>query len=203
MSYISKKTFKMTTKLKLVFTLLLIICFSLTVNAQDKVEREFAITPAVVPTNALKAMNEVPNSRTFKWYKELSGDKISYEAKGTWQRKPASIEFDKNGVLEDIEITEKKRAIPDNINDQIISTLDATSSRFKIKKIQFQYNNTGEPMAIILEQISNKQLAPFYELIVSLKIDGAYERFEYLFDSTGNFVKRFRLVERNDFNIQF
>ncbi len=69
--------------------------------------------------------------------------------------------------------------------------------------MQLQYVATPEiNLQNLLLQIASGNLKPNYEIVANLKVDQLFKVFEYLFDSEGQLLRRFEVVERSSFNIQ-
>lgn len=194
----------MNLKKTLILGILIWWIFAQTTVAQEKVEREFRISPQEVPTKAIEDVSKITLKKPLKWYKEIGIKDTTYEAKGTWKGKNVSIEFDATGTLEDVEIIEKLRALPAETRNQINQVIKNDGSRFKIKKMQLQYIATPQiELQDLLSQIDSGTLKPNYEIIANLKVDNVYKVFEYLFDNRGKLLQRREVVERSSFNIQF
>ena len=171
----------------LLFTLL---CFSQAL-AQNKREREFRILKKQFPEVALQFLSsKLEGAKRIRFYKEIDSAKISFEAKFKKQRLNYSIEFDKDGQLEDIEIEIKPIDLPSeswqNIQDYIASNF----KKAKVRKIQQQYLATsGESTETTLKNAFQNLLLPSvnYELIVSGKREKDHQQFEILFDANGIF----------------
>ena len=171
--------------------------------AQEKQEQEFRIDDSEVPQAASSFIAQVPVKKLFRWYKEKNGSLVTFEAKGRWNRHEISIEFNDAGVIEDIEITQKMRSIPQAVRECITAVLREESSRYRIKKMQYQFVGKPEVLLALLMRDSLEQLASNYELVVQVKVDNAYHIYEYLFDNSGKLTQRLEVMERNSFNIQF
>jgi hypothetical protein len=171
--------------------------------AQEKQEQEFRIDDSEVPEAASSFIAQVPVKKSFRWYKEKNGSLVTFEAKGRWNRHEISIEFNDAGVIEDIEITQKMRSIPQAVRERITAVLKEEGSRYRIKKMQYQFVGKPEVLLALLMRDSLEQLASNYELVVQVKVDNAYHIYEYLFDNSGKLTQRLEVMERNSFNIQF
>jgi hypothetical protein len=171
--------------------------------AQEKQEQEFRIDDSEVPEAASSFIAKVPVKKSFRWYKEKNGSLVTFEAKGRWNRHEISIEFNDAGVIEDIEITQKMRSIPQAVRERITAVLKEESSRYRIKKMQYQFVGKPEVLLALLMRDSLEQLSSNYELVVQVKVDNAYHIYEYLFDNSGKLTQRLEVMERNSFNIQF
>ncbi len=163
------------------------------IQAQVKYEREFRIKKSQFPEKAhLFIEKELNGARKIRFYKEIDGAKRSYEAKFKKDRLFYSVEFDENGLLEDIEILINKIDVPEDSFSKIISYLDKEFKKYKIRKIQQQYSVIafGNPETT-LEKAFQNLLDPkiSYELIVSGKKEKEYRDFEVQFNADGSFLQ--------------
>lgn len=163
-------------------------CFS--VFSQIKQEREHRIRKLQFPENARLFLHQkLVNAKKLRFYREVDGDKVSYEAKFKKDRLKYSIEFDADGKLEDIEIEIKPVDIPDDSYRKINEYLENNFSKYRIKKIQQQYIAEEDNLDKTLREAFQNLLLPSikYELIVNGKNNKRYEQFEILFNAEGRF----------------
>lgn len=91
-------------KFRIFIRLILFVLFSLQGQAQEKIERETGVKKDEVPMAAVEFMEDAfEGARKIKWYYEETSGKQSYEAKLKWEGRMNSIEFNANGLVEDIE----------------------------------------------------------------------------------------------------
>jgi len=163
-------------------------CFT---YAQYKYEREYRIRKGQFPEKALGYIQEkLTDAKRIRFYKETDSTKVSYEAKFKKDRLWYSIEFDKEGSLEDIEILIESVDIPDDSFDKIQEYLSNYFKKHRIRKIQQQYpfKEGEEPETTIKNAFQNLMLPSInYELIVAGKKEKNFEQFEVLFDAEGSF----------------
>ncbi len=170
-----------------------------TAQSTQKIEREEKITANLFPDQALKYVEIIGNSRKkVKFYRETDGDKISYEAKLKFQGRKYSIEFNAQGVLEDVEISIQRRKVNKASFAQIEKYLDTVASKYRIEKVQEQYVGLNKTATQIKEKIAQKNIDN-YELIVAFKNDRKIFRREYLFDIAGNFISK-RDIKRLEYD---
>ena len=171
--------------------IVLLLCFTFFANAQNKYEREFRIRKDQFPKKALGYIQEkLEDARRIRFYKETDSSKVSYEAKFKRDRLWYSVEFDKAGALEDIEILIKSEEIPDSSFKAITSYLTTNFKKYRIRKIQQQYPLTNPENAekTVKDAFQNLILPSInYEIIISAKKETVYEQYEVLFDADGNF----------------
>lgn len=160
--------------------------------AQNKYEREYRIRKSQFPEKALNYISEkLEDAKRIRFYKETDSTKSSYEAKFKKDRLWYSVEFDKDGFLEDVEILIKPLDIPNESFEKIESYLSEYFLKYRIRRLQQQYPITEEesPEKTIKNAFQNLMLPSInYELIVSGKKEKTFEQFEILFDAKGNFV---------------
>jgi len=181
----------MTIKPLLIFACILL--FGATVSAQNKYEREHRIRKVQFPLKAMEYIEEkLQDAKRIRFYKEIDSAKISYEAKFKKDRLWYSVEFDKNGSLEDIEILIKIVDIPEDTFSKISDYLSSNFTKYRIRRMQQQYPVTkNEAVESTIKNAFQNLMLPSikYELIVSGKKVNTYEQFEILFDAEGNFEK--------------
>lgn len=158
--------------------------------AQVKDEREHRIRKSQFPENArLFIHQKLVNAKRIRFYKEIDGDKISYEAKLKKDRLKYSIEFNVEGKLEDIEITIKPIDIPNDAYAKITTYLENNFKKYRIQKIQQQYIVDGDDIDQTLKNAFQNLMLPSikYELVINGKNDKGFEEFEILFNANGKF----------------
>lgn len=161
--------------------------------AQVKNEREFRIKKSQFPEKAqLFIQKELTTAKKIRFYKEIDGAKKSYEAKFKKDRLFYSIEFDENGLLEDIEIIIKKIDIPEDSYFAITSYLDKEFKKYKIRKIQQQYSVKAfgaekNTMKMAFQNLLDPKIN--YELIISGKKEKEFLDFEIQFAADGSFIQ--------------
>ncbi len=181
-------------RILILLLLLPLFCFS-----QTKNEKESRIKKSEFPENALATIEEtLEGAKRIRFYTETDGDKSSYEVKLKKGRVFYSVEFDKEGMLEDIELTIKKVDIPGVVYRRIEQYLGAEFKRFKIKKIQQQYvrSDFENDEKTLFNAFQNLIIDSMnYEIVVAGKKDKAYTYFEFLFDSEGKMLLRRQIVK--------
>ncbi|WP_276168236.1 hypothetical protein [Zobellia alginiliquefaciens] len=177
--------------IKSVSVLLLFFVFGIsTAFAQIKDEREHRIKKSQFPENARLFLHQkLVNARRIRFYKEIDGSKVSYEAKFKKDRLRYSIEFNTDGKLEDIEIEIEPLDIPNDSYSKITKYLEQNFKKYRIKKIQQQYNVDDDNVDETLKNAFQNLMLPSikYELIINGKNDKGYEQFEILFNAEGQF----------------
>lgn len=172
-------------------TALILFCWQFT-NAQYKYEREYRILKSQFPSEAISTIEKyVEDYKRIKFYKETDSIKVSYEAKLKKDKLWYSIEFDKNGILEDIEILIKPADIPNDTYSNIETYLNNNFIKYRIKRLQQQYTSKNNPLEETYKNAFQNLLLPDnnYELMVVGRKEDGYLDYEILFDADGNFKK--------------
>ncbi|WP_046743057.1 hypothetical protein [Kordia zhangzhouensis] len=167
---------------------------TLPITAQNsyKHEKEERIEAKMFPKKALELLQHTLPEKTkkVKYYKEQDSLKISYEIKLKFKGDSFSIEFDKDGTLEDVEVIIKKREISTETYDKIKSYLNNQYDSFRIKKIQRQYRNTSQiaDKKVIEDAFQEHIGNPFlYEIIAEVKKAKKRYFIEITFSKHGDF----------------
>lgn len=162
--------------------------FCLTSWGQEKQEQEFRIAEKDLH-DAIMPLLEHPikGVKKIKFYKEIDGDKSSYEVKFKKDKAFYSIEFNESGVLEDIEIVIKASQIPPTAYGTLSHYLDRTFGKHQIKKIQLQYvNQEGNPQKVLQQAFKQERIpANNYEIVIVAKTQEGYVAYEVTFDAHG------------------
>lgn len=183
------------------FNFLFILLYTFGSFAQHKYEREYRIKKDQFPTVAKALLDANVNGiKRLKFYKETDSIKSSYEAKFKKDKLWYSIEFDVDGVLEDIEITIEPLDIPSDVLARITTYFDESFKSHRVKKIQQQYLTTPtEDIKTTFRNAFQNLLLPSinYEIIVSGKENKSYVEYEVLFDAEGTFINRRKRLPPN------
>lgn len=186
--------------------IIIIILSSAFVQAQDKkIEKEEGIDRKDMPEAASFLIEKIPEkAKRLRYYYQTDGEEESYETKFRFKRSIFSVEFGKDGKLQDVEVTLKERQLPRISLENIQNYLKVNHERHKLEKIQAQYlpRNTSENVAekVFLKSLSfDSQQPDNYEIIVAVKNKGKLKKFEMLFDKNGEF-KSEREIIRNSYD---
>ncbi len=173
-------------------------------SAQNKFEKEIRIKVETVPQDALVFVDSLHFNKRVKWYKEIGIDRTSIEAKTKYKGKKYSIEFSRDGVLEDIEVNIKWEFIPNLMRSRMKQALESRYAKYKVEKAQIQYiGNPDKQISYINDGIHLEELTINYEVVIHAKIDRAYKKFELLFSSDGELLESAEIVLRNSDNIEY
>lgn len=174
-----------------ILLLFALLCVSL--NAQHKYEREYRIKKSQFPSSSLQLIDEkLEDARRIRFYRETDSTKVSFEAKFKKDRLWYSVEFNEEGVLEDVEILIKKVDIPSETWENIKRYLGSSFTKHRIKRIQQQYPTyKNESLEKTIKNAFQNLLLPTinYEFIVAGKKDKGYYDYEILFDANGKMKK--------------
>ena len=176
------------------FSSLVLLVFLINAGmAQDKYEREYRIRKSQFPEQAFTFLETyLKDAKRLRFYKELDSAKTSYEAKFKKDRLFYSIEFDEEGLLEDVEILIMEVDIPNSSYQAMQEYLKSNFKKFRIRKIQQQYPLSAfQTVENTLEKAFQNLIDPKinYELIVAGKKDRDFQDYEILFDSNGKFIR--------------
>ena len=182
----------------------LVFFISLSSNSQIKFEQEKRISKSNVPEKALRFVEGLPLTKKIKWYKEISQDGITIEAKSCHNKQKYSIEFTDQGEIIDIEKKENFKNLENKIKAKINSELDSIFAKHIIKKTQIQYTDLKGDINFIFEKSDTENSAePNYELIVRGKDEGIFSTYEITFDHNGVKLKILKITQRTSDNIEF
>ncbi len=188
---------------KLNLTVLLILIF-LSSFSQLKYEKESRLKRSEVPPSAFELIETLAIQVKIKWYSEESLTGSTVEAKFRFNNKNYSIEFDKEGNLQDVEITIYDYEIQDTVKENIFKKLESEFDKYSIQKVQVQYPGSNPE---ILTVIKNSKMEPGknvkYELIVTGKKGKLTKQFEMIFDEEGVLTGTKEIIQKNAYNLQF
>ena len=137
-----------------------------------------------------------------KWYGEESLKGRSIEAKGTFNKKRYSIEFDTLGNLQDIEMRIDMKSIPENTRDRIKKQLDSIFSAFRIHKVQAQQVADASEIKSSKEgEIITEETITNYEIVLKGRKDKKYSFYEVLFTRNGELIRQSQMIERNNHHL--
>lgn len=173
---------------------LLPLLFLLTIGqAQVKSEREFRIRKTQFPIHSLEALEgHLEDARRIRYYKEIDSNATGYELKFKKKRLHYSVEFNEEGMLEDIEILIREVDIPAETLEKIHSELAGEFRKYRIRRMQQQYPvRDGEPVSRTIRNAFQNLLLPHirYEITVAGKNKETFGQYEALFDASGKLIE--------------
>lgn len=185
---------------------LAILCLSATqVIGQNKLEMEESVDAEEVPDKAHLFIKECCAEEKVYWFREKGLDEISYEAKlkrsGQWH----SIEFNKEGEIEDIEVLMRYKRIPEPILETIEDSLNSHFNRYKVDRAQKQYKSDKSLLLGFMtdEKHDDSAFRIAYELVVLAKTETGIQAFEYLFAESGEILRRAKILIRETDNLSY
>lgn len=183
----------------ILFIVSFLICFT-SLSQDKKLEKEERIKRSEAPEGVKELVNPyTKDARRVRYYSEFDGTSTSYEVKFILYKNHFSVEFSKEGVLEDIEVIRCFTELPTITQKSIVGYL-YPNDNFKIKKTQKQFRSEDlTDRALLKAAIENKDITGIrYELIVQVKEDGEWTTYEMLFDEVGNFISQREVVARSE-----
>ncbi len=175
------------------YTLFLMLCIVQTSIAQGKYERESRIDRDQFPNKSYSLIQDyLKNAKRIRFYQETDSTKKSYEAKFKKGRLHYSVEFDKEGDLEDVEFKIKEKDIPNDTWSTIQFYLNKNHYKHRVKKMQQQYPvQKGQSIKKTLHNAFQNLILPEvnYELVFSAKESNGFQEYEALFNSEGQLIR--------------
>ncbi|UII22244.1 hypothetical protein [Fulvivirga ligni] len=170
-----------------------------------KAEKEVRIKAKELPASILDQADQIINdAKKVKYYFESDSGRTSYEIKLKKDHILYSIEFNKNGMLEDIERLVCFMALPDNVIQNVADHL-AKYANYQIRKSQKQYSDPSASLQQIFysAHANESRFTIRYELIISVLQNNSWQGYEMLFDEQGKFLEQREIVGRADDHILY
>lgn len=171
---------------------------------QDKVERERRIKRSEVPENAREWMRDAFEGLSkVRWYYEETSGSASYEAKLRWGSKRVSVEFDTSGVVEDIEMEIDFGDLSPEVKNTLEDWFDSNYRRYDLKRIQEQWTGDPDDLEDAVDEDEVDSVVIKYEIEYYSISDDTKALWEGLFDATGNFINKRKIILRPTDNLNF
>lgn len=108
------------------------------------------------------------------------------------------------GITPQFKISERIAIFAD-FSSIIHENLSKEFSKFKIKKVQLQYNDCESEVYKTVFKLKTTQgiSKPNYEIVVKAKKDKEYSVYEFLFDVQGNIIKKLKFKPISSLNLEF
>lgn len=168
------------------------ICSYTFLNAQNKNESEQRILLIDLPLEVQELTYTLPDDiKKLKYYRETDGEKSSFEIKFKYHKSFYSIEFNSDGIIEDIEKTISIKEINHITRLSIQNHFDSLYSKTKILKIQLQFlfNKDTEPKLFIENSLKpNSQQYINLEIIAEIKKEKEKLIKEFTFSKKGEYI---------------
>jgi hypothetical protein len=179
--------------MKFNFIPFLLIIFVLELSAQTKNEKESRIQLSEFPTQAQTTIHSIIKEvRRIRHYKETDGNLESFESKFKYKKHWYSVEFNKSGELEDIEVRIREDHLNTVVKNMIKSYLNDHFLKYDIIKIQEQYSSsrTAHTQLFLKTILENrKSIDSNFEIIIAVKSSEGWDLKELTFNKTGEFLK--------------
>lgn len=176
------------------------LLWPLLAGAQLKYEREYRVKDEEVPVVARSFIDSSFLGKSVKWYKEISLESASFEAKSG----DYSIEFDTLGKIEDVEILLKWEAVGEGARTRIEQDLENTFTRVRVQKVQLQWTGSREALlALVRDKDTGLPYETRYELVVKGRQGRATSLYEVLFDEKGRRLGMSEIIPRNTDNLDY
>jgi hypothetical protein len=172
--------------------------FSQAQSQEVKLEKEERIKSTDFPADAVPWILRFAGGKRIKFYKEFDGDKTSYEGKFKKNGRRYSMEYSKDGNLEDVEIEIQRKEIEKNLWETMEGKLDSIDDRWRVEKIQQQYRMPEEGYDQLLQHTKNQNFQ-YLEIIVAFKNNRKIYSKELLFDREGTIIRK-REVKRRAYD---
>ena len=189
-------------KNKKVFYLILIFfiqCFAF----GQKIEEESRVSEDVVPEKALGFILELELNDNIKWYKEITSGRDSYECKFKVNNKYYSVEFDTLGVIEDVEVLERKRSLNQQQLKPLKNGILKEFEKFKWVKIQRQYKGTNSELKKLITD-SNDSITYNFEVEIEAKSsENGWKMYELLLRPSGEILMKREIQLRPTDNLNY
>lgn len=184
--------------------IVIMLCVTAGVSAQQKKEIEQRVNPDEVPQHAREWLDDAyENARRIRWYYEETSGEISYEAKLKWKKHVHSVEFDTTGVIQDIEITVEWQELPEMVQRNITAFMDSTYRKHTIQKIQVQWSGAPDDLEDLIDEDEREELTTRYEIEYYGKNASHDELMEGLFDAEGRMLQERIVKLRPTDNLNF
>ena len=173
-------------KLNLIITIGFLVLFPFWSKAQHKYEREFRIKTETIPQSAKDFVDSIGADSRIKWYKEISLNAITLEAKFKYNKKKYSVEFDSSGKLQDLEFVINKREINPEVYNSIERKLDSVYQQWKFQKIQIHYSGKNKDIiSAIRRNQPDDAIKMAYEIVLKGKNNEETQLYEITFSEQG------------------
>jgi hypothetical protein len=183
----------------------------------EKYEREEKIKREEFPKPALDLIEPIlKKSKRTRFFKDYEKETYFFEVKTIYKNEKISIKFFKDGSLLDIEILKGFNELPKDIQNEIQQYFESNYKKYKLNRIQIQYNREEEYEDGELETDDDEEYVEEFlemdleDLIIKYEIeaevvDKENERgfFEYLFDVEGKIEQVKKIIKRADDNVLY
>lgn len=188
--------------MKHTFTIMLICVVHLAFTQDGKIEKEQQVESSEVPKIAFDRVSKNFPEQKIKWFKELSDKGISFEAKFQNDDHFFSIEFSRDGDLQDTEITVRFDEVHEKVKSNLISYFDENYTKHKILKVQLRFNQPITEVINYWENPLKSTLLPQFEIEYIGKNESK-NLWEGEFDSKGNLISKRKVITKSSDTLSY
>jgi hypothetical protein len=175
--------------------ILVFLLISASLFAQEKVEEERRIKKSEVPANARKWLRDAyEGKKKVRWYYEETSGEQSYEAKLKWKGHLHSVEFNTEGIIEDIEVKLQEADLPETVRRNLEHYFETTYTSHTILKVQRQWIGSSEDLEDAIDENEVEDVETRYEIEFYGRAGSEKEIWEGLFDAQGQMIRK-RIIE--------
>lgn len=188
--------------LRILFFILIFI--PLTTFGQVKEEKEYRVKAAEVPSLARDWLKDAFEGRKkVKWFREETSGKASYEAKFLWEKESISVEFDRDGMVEDIEIQKEFGDLPEELTSALRSFFNQEYQNWRIEKIQLQYSGSPDDLEDLVDEDEAEGILARYEIEFYGETAEDKNLWEGIFDPQGKMLSKRKVILPSTDNLFF
>jgi hypothetical protein len=171
----------------------------------QKNEIEIRVVPDEVPAQAINWFDELPEIKSkIKWYFEKTSGAESYEAKFRYSKKWHSIEFDRDGNLEDAEIEISRDQISQEAWQSVVKSLEQHFTKFRVQRIQLQWTGGSSAVQQALQSgIASENVIVHFEIEYRGRNESKNALWEGLFDAKGEMVSQREIIVKPAENLSY
>jgi hypothetical protein len=160
-------------------------------QAQVKFEQEHRLRPELAPPEAQALVARFAFDKKIRWYRELSQNGASVEAKAKRGAHRYSLEFDTAGRLQDVEVEVSWENIPAPARQAMEAVFGHEGTSWHVMRAQIQYADAD----LALQHAPGPHPEARYEVVLRLRdAEGQLHSYECLFDAQGALLRRSRFV---------
>jgi len=183
------------------YSLLIVFIFGFNLcSAQEKDEVEERIKKSEVHPKAIAWLKDAyEKRRKVKWYYQTDGKEEAFEAKLKHKKHLHSVEFNTDGIVQNIEVLIKEKEMDRTVFGIITDYMNTTYNKFSFSKIQIQYTGSEDDLEDVIDENEFEEISISYEIEYYGKTDTQNELWEGLFDQDGKLiVKRIVKIKNTD-----
>jgi len=156
----------------------------------------------ICPAEAID-LDAFEKTEKVKWYLEETSGKLSYEAKFKWDNRAKSVEFNSEGIIEDIETAMEFNELPIHLRQNLLDYFNTNFIKYDIRKIQEQWTGEPDDLEDAVDEDEIEDIVIFYEIEFYGKSESGKALWEGLFDADGQFIKKRKIILRPIDNLTY